>query len=56
MRTYTMVESSTYFEAYRPVLAALQAITSDPTRITFLSELLGGGLGSPPPTSRPPWP
>ena len=39
---YTMYESSAYFEAYRHVLSALQAIPDNPTRLPFCEELLGG--------------
>lgn len=38
----------TYFEAYRHVLSALQAIPDDPTRLPFCEELLGGRETRPP--------
>ena len=56
-RTYSLVESAAYYEAFRPVLEALLAISDDGTQLPFSDVLLGGrpasGAGgrSPPATS-----
>jgi hypothetical protein len=48
--TYTMIESPAYFEAYRPVLEALQSFSDDPTGLPFSQVLLsGGGVSVAPP-------
>jgi helicase required for RNAi-mediated heterochromatin assembly 1 len=40
-RTYTMVESGAYFEAYRPVLEALLCYSRNRTAVPFVDNLLG---------------
>jgi len=47
--SYTMVESTAYFEAYRPVLEALQSISTDPTAMPFVTNLLCTSTNVPPP-------
>ena len=49
-RTYAMFESTAYFEAFRPVLEAMQMIPDDPTRLPFSEILLGRTRDVGPPT------
>jgi helicase required for RNAi-mediated heterochromatin assembly 1 len=48
-RTYTMLESTAYYGAYRPVLEALRELSEDPTKMPFAPNLLCATLEVPPP-------